>query len=104
MPVQCRILGSPLLGRARDTLPLRARDISRAKGTADRADGLVIEFERANVVEDILTEARGSRIGLMALHECAMPRAGSASTRAESLFVDEELFIVLAALICLHLF
>jgi len=32
-----------------------------------------------------------------------MPRAGSASTRAESVFVDEELFTVLAALVCLHL-
>jgi len=33
-----------------------------------------------------------------------MPRAGSASTlRVENIFVDEELFTVLAALICLHL-
>ena len=32
-----------------------------------------------------------------------MPRAGSASTRVESVFVDEELFTVLAALVCLHL-
>jgi len=32
-----------------------------------------------------------------------MPRAGSASTRAESVFVDGELFTVLAALVCLHL-
>jgi len=77
--------------------------ISRLKGTAARSDGLVIEFERANVVEDIMTEARGPRIGLMASHTCAMPRAGSASTRAESVFVNEELFTVLAALVCLHL-
>jgi len=42
-------------------------------------------------------------MGLMARHECAMPRAGSASTRAESVFVDEELFTLLAALVCLHL-
>jgi len=79
------------------------RGISRAKGDAARADGLVIEFERANAVEDIKTEARGPRIGLMARHECAMPRAGSASTRAESVFADGELFTVLLALICLHL-
>jgi len=72
------------------------RGIPRAKGTSARADGLVIEFERADAVEDIMTEARGPRIGLMARHECAMPRAGgSASTRAESVFVDEELFTVL---------
>jgi len=45
-----------------------------------------------------MTEAR-----LMARHECAMPRAGSASTTAESVFVDEELFTVLAALVCLNL-
>jgi hypothetical protein len=73
------------------------------KGTAARADGLVIKFERADAVEDIMTKARGPRIGLMAWHECAMPRAGSASTRAESVFVDGELFTVLAALVCLHL-
>ena len=63
---------------------------------------MVIKFERADAVEDIMTEARGP-IGLMVRHECAMPRAGSASTRAESVFVDEELFTVLAALVCLHL-
>ena len=79
------------------------RGISRAKGTAARADGLVTEFERAAAVEDIMTEARGPPIGLMVRHECAIPRAGSASTRAESVFVDEELFTVLAALVCLHL-
>jgi len=32
-----------------------------------------------------------------------MPRAGSTSTRAKSVFVDGELFTVLAALVCLHL-
>jgi len=79
------------------------RGISRAKGAAARVDGLVIEFERANAVEDIMTEARGPRIGLMARHECAVPRAGSASTRTESVFVDGELFTVLVALVCLHL-
>ena len=73
------------------------RGIPRSKGTAARADGLVIKFERADAVEDIMTEARGPRIGLMAWHECAMPRAGSASTRAESVFVDGELFTALAA-------
>jgi len=78
------------------------RGIPRSKGTAARADGLVIKFERANAVEDIMTEARGPRIGLMVWHECAMPRAGSASTRVESVFVDGELFTVLAALVCLH--
>jgi len=79
------------------------RGISRAKGAAARADGLVIEFERADAVGDIMTEARGRRTGFMARHECAMPRAGSASTRAESVFVDGELFTVLVALVCLHL-
>jgi len=78
------------------------RGIPRSKGTAARADGLVIKFERADAVEDIMTEARGPRIGLMARHKCAMPRAGSASTRAESVFVDEELLNVLAALVYLH--
>ena len=63
-------------------------------GTAARADGLVIKFERAHAVEDIMTEARGPRIGLMAQHECAMTRAGSASTRAQNVFVDGELFTV----------
>ena len=42
------------------------RGIPRLKGTAARADGLVIKFERADAVEDIRTEARGPRIGLMA--------------------------------------
>jgi len=79
------------------------RGIPRSKGTAARADGLVIKFERADAVEDIMTQARGPRIGLKAQHECAMPRAGSASTRAENVFVDGELFTVLAALVCLHL-
>ena len=79
------------------------RGIPRSKGTAARADGLLIKFERADAVEEIITETRGPRIGLMVRHECAMPRAGSASTRAESVFVDEELFTVLAALVCLHL-
>jgi len=79
------------------------RGIPRSKGTAARADGLVIKFERADAVEDIMTEARDPRIGLMARRECAMPRAGSASTRAENVFVDGELFTVLAALVCLHL-
>jgi len=51
-------------------------------------------FERADAVEDIMTDARDPRIGLNARHECAMPRAGSASTRAESVFVDEELLTV----------
>ena len=65
---------------------------------------MVIKFEWADAVEDIMTEpARGPRIGLMARHECAMPRAGSASTRVQSVFVDEELLTVLAALVCLHL-
>jgi len=54
-------------------------------------------------VEDIMTEARGPGIGLMARHECVMPRAGCASTRAESVFYDEEFFTVMAALVCLHL-
>ena len=72
--------------------------IPRSKGTAARADGLVIKFERANAFEDIMTEARGPCIGLMAQHECAMPRAGSSSTREASVFVDGELFTVLAAL------
>jgi len=79
------------------------RGIPRSKGTAARADGLLIKFERADAVEDIMTEARGPRIGLIARHECAMPRAGSASTRVESVFVDGELFTVLAAIVCLHL-
>jgi len=77
--------------------------IPRSKGTAARADGLVIKFERDNAVEDIMMEARGPHIGLMARHEFAMPRAGSASTRTESVFVDGELFTVLATLVCLHL-
>ena len=72
----------------REIRPSGVWDIPRLKGTAARADGLVIKFERANAVEDIMTKARGPRIGLMAWHECAMPRAGSASTRAESVFVD----------------
>jgi len=38
------------------------RGVPRAKGAAARVDGLVIEFERADVVEDIMTEARGPRI------------------------------------------
>jgi len=80
------------------------RGIPKPKGTAVRADGLIIKFERANAVEDIMTEARGPANGLMMRHECAMPRAGSASTRAESVFVDEELFTVLAVLVCLHVF
>ena len=63
----------------------------------------MIKFERADAVGDILTEARDPRIGLMARHECVMPRAGSASTRAETVFVDGKLFTVLAALVCLHL-
>jgi len=63
----------------------------------------MIEFERADAVEDIMTEAKGPRIGLMARHECAMPRAESASTRVESVFVYEELFTDLVALVCLHL-
>ena len=63
----------------------------------------MIEFERADAVEDIMTEANGPRTGLMVRYECAMPRAGSASKRAEIVFVDEELFTVLAALVCLHL-
>jgi len=79
------------------------RGILRAKGTASRADGLVIEFDRAEAVEDIMTEARGPRIGLMARRECAMSRDGSASTRTESVFVNEQLFTVLAALVWLHL-
>jgi len=79
------------------------RGIPRSKDTAARADGLVIKFERADAVEDIMTEARGPASGLMVRRECAMPRAGSASTRAESVFVDEELFTVLAALVCVHL-
>ena len=65
------------------------RGIPRSKGTAASDDGLVIKFERA--------------VGLMARHESAMPRAGSASTRAENVFVDGELFTVLAVLVCLHL-
>jgi len=77
--------------------------IPRSKGNTTRADGLVMKFERANAVEDIMTEARGPRIGLMARHECAMPRAGSASTRAQSVFFNKELLTVLAALVCLHL-
>jgi len=77
--------------------------IPRAKGTAARADGLVTEFERADAVLDLMTETRGPRIGLMARHECAMLRAGSTITRANSVFVNEELFPMLAALVCLHL-
>ena len=38
------------------------RGIPRAKGAAVRADGLVIEFEMADAIEDIMTEARGPRI------------------------------------------
>jgi len=38
------------------------RGIPRAKGAAARADGLVIEFERADALEDIMTETRGPRI------------------------------------------
>jgi len=79
------------------------RSIPESKGTTARADDLVIEVERADAVEDIMTEAKGPRVGLMVRHECAMPRAGSTSTRAESVFVDKELFTVLAAFICLHL-
>jgi len=92
------------IARASTTYALSGvRGIPRSKGTASRADGLVVKFERADAVEDIMTEARGPRIGLMVRHECAMPRAGSASTRAESDFVDKELFTVLAALVYLHL-
>ena len=43
--------------------------IPRLKGTAARADGLVIKFEGADAVEHIMTKARGPRIGLMAWHE-----------------------------------
>eukprot|EP00277_Geminigera_cryophila_P011511 CAMPEP_0179454804 /NCGR_PEP_ID=MMETSP0799-20121207/38753_1 /TAXON_ID=46947 /ORGANISM="Geminigera cryophila, Strain CCMP2564" /LENGTH=53 /DNA_ID=CAMNT_0021253219 /DNA_START=86 /DNA_END=247 /DNA_ORIENTATION=+ len=52
-----------------------------------------------------MTEAISPRIGLMARYECATPRAGSAGTRAQSVFVGEGLFTVLAALVrvCLHL-
>jgi len=32
-----------------------------------------------------------------------MPRAGSTSKRAESVFVDEEIFTVMAVLVYLHL-
>jgi len=63
----------------------------------------VTEFERVDAVEDIMTEAKGPCSGLMAQYKYAMPRAGSASKRAESVFVDEELFTVLAALVYLHL-
>jgi hypothetical protein len=65
----------------------------------------VTEFERAAAVEDIMTEARGPRIGLMARYEFDTPRDGSAGTRAQSVFVGEGLFTVLAALVrvCLHL-
>ena len=73
------------------------------KGTAAKADGLVTEFGRADAVEDIMTEAKGPRTGLMARYECATPWAGSASKRAESVSADEVLFIVLAVLVCLHL-
>ena len=38
------------------------RGIKRAKGAAARADGLVIEYERADVIEDTMTEARGPGI------------------------------------------
>ena len=79
------------------------RGIPRTKGTAGWAVGLVTEFWRATAVEDIMTEAKGFRTGLMAWYECAMPRAGSASKRPESVFIDEELFTVLTALVCLHL-
>ena len=41
------------------------RGIPRSKGTAARADGLVIKFERANAVEDIMMEARGPRGGIL---------------------------------------
>ena len=64
------------------------RGIPRAKGTAARADGLVTEFERVAAVEDIMTEARSPRIGLMARYESATPKAGSAGTRAQSVFVE----------------
>jgi len=40
----------------------KVQGIPRAKGAAARADGLVIEFERADAVEDIMAEARGPRI------------------------------------------
>jgi len=76
------------------------RSIPESKGTTARADDLVIEVERADAVEDIMTEAKAL---VLVRHECAMPRAGSTSTRAESVFVDKELFTVLAAFICLHL-
>ena len=82
------------IARARARYALSGiQGIPRTKGAAARADGLVIKFERADAVEDIMTEARGPR----------MPRAGSAGTRAKSVFVDEELFTVLAALVCVHL-
>ena len=79
------MLGSPLLGRAELSPHLlgdastvssawiaiaRAsarcalsgvRGIPRAKGTAARADGLATKFWRADAVEDIMTEAKGSR-------------------------------------------
>ena len=74
--------------------------IPRSKCTAARADGLVIKFERADVVEDIMPEARGPRIELMARHECAVPRAGSASTRAESVFFDEVFVATMSHLLC----
>ena len=79
------------------------RDILRAKGTVARGDGLVTKFGRPDAVDDIMTEAKGPRTGLMARYECAMPRAGSTSKRAEIVFVDEELFTVWAALVYLHL-
>jgi len=56
-----------------------------------------------NAVEDIMTEAKGPRAGLLTQYEFAMPKAGSTSTRAENVFVDEELFTVLAAFVYLHL-
>ena len=80
------------IARASATYTLSGvRGTLRSKGTAARADGLMIKFERADAVKDIMTEARDPRIGLMARHECAMPRAGGASTRAENVFVDGEL-------------
>jgi len=79
------------------------RGISRAKGTAARADGLVTEFGRPDAVENIMTEAKGPCTGLLERYECTMPRAESTSKGAKSVFVDEELFTVLAALVYLHL-
>jgi len=103
MPVPSRVLGSTLLGRARYTPFLGFGAFRERRALLPGADGLVTEFGRPDAVEDIMTEAKGPRTGLLKRYECTMPRAESTSKGAKSVFVDEELFTVLAALVYLHL-